>query len=267
MAGQPILVATKLAIPIARQRERLVPRPRLEARLAKGLERPLTLISAPAGYGKTTLLSQWHAGPGCDYPLAWLSLDSGDNDPVRFLNYLAAALGTLQPGLTANTLHLLQSPRAPAEAALAALVGDLGGFRREFALALDDYHVITTVGIHAAVTYLLDHLPPRLHLVVLTRSDPPLPLALLRARDQLTEIRAEHLRFTPEEADRFLQQAAGVGLSAEDTQALEARTEGWTVGLQMAALSLQDVADPHAFIAAFRGDDRHVADFLLEEVL
>ncbi|UCC65388.1 MAG: tetratricopeptide repeat protein, partial [Anaerolineae bacterium] len=266
------LLATKLYIPASRSN--LVPRPWLLARLDQGLTAHLTLVSAPAGFGKTTLLCEWLSER--QYPAAWLSLDRGDNDLARFLAYLIAALQTIHADVGQVARTLLQSPQPPpVESVLTILINEIAtawgdaslppGAR--YALVLDDYHLISARPVHDAVTFLLDHLPPQMHLVILTRADPPLPLARLRARNQLTEIRADHLRFTPDEATVFLNQVMGLDLSAEDIEALEARTEGWIAGLQMAALSLQDVADPHAFVTAFRGDDRYIADYLLEEVL
>jgi len=247
----------------------LVERPRLLALLDEGLTRPLTLISAPAGFGKTTLLSEWcHSPAGRDFPVAWLSLDHDDNDPSRFLLYLAAACGTLKNGLGESAMAAvrLQQPPAPA-AILTGLVNDLNSLPGRFALVLDDYHLISSQPVHEMLQFLLDHLPPQMHLVLLTRADPPLPLARLRARDQLTEIRLPGLRFLPEEAARFLNETMELGLSNGDIAALEARTEGWIAGLQLAAVSLQQQADKHAFVAAFAGDDRYVMDYLLEEVL
>jgi LuxR family maltose regulon positive regulatory protein len=269
--GIPLL-ATKLYAPPARPG--LVARPRLLQRLDRGLDSHLILVSAPAGFGKTTLVGEWLRR--ADRLFAWLSLDEGDNGPARFLAYLIAALQTIQADVGQVARAVLRSPQPPPmESILTILINEIATAWENdpllpgagFALVLDDYHLLSARPIHDAVTFLLDHLPPQMHLVILTRADPPLPLARLRVRNQLTEIRASHLRFTPNEATLFLNLVMGLELSAEDIAALETRTEGWIAGLQMAALSLQDVADPHAFVTAFRGDNRYIADYLLEEVL
>src|SRR5436309_6867471 len=238
----PIL-ATKLYLP--RLRPNVVSRPRLIERLNEGLHRNLTLIAAPAGFGKTTLVSEWVAS--CDRQVAWLSLDEGDNDPTRFLTYLVAALRTIAPTLGEGVLGTLsggqvtlQSPQPPPpEAMLTALLNDLTTISDDFVLVLDDYHVLDAKAVDHALTYLVEHLPPQMHLVIATREDPQLPLARLRARGQLTELRAVDLRFTPSEVAGFLNQGMGLNLSAEDIAALETRTEGWIAGLQLAALSMQ----------------------------
>src|SRR5437588_2140977 len=208
----PIL-ATKLYIP--RLRPNVVSRPRLIERLHEGLHRNLTLIAAPAGFGKTTLVSEWLAGGA--RPTAWLSLDEGENDPARFLTYLVAALQTIAPTLGEGVLGALQSPQPPpTEATLTAMLNDLTTIRDHFVLVLDDYHVLDAKPIDHALTYLVEHLPPQMHLVIATREDPQLPLARLRARGQLTELRAVDLRFTPSEAAGFLNQGMGLNLSVED---------------------------------------------------
>ena len=259
----PIL-ATKLYIP--RLRPNVVSRPRLNERLNEGLHRKLTLISAPAGFGKTTLVSQWLAGG--PRPIAWLSLDEGDNDPVRFLTYLVAALRTVAPNIGEGVLGVLHSPQPPpSEAILTALLNDLTTIPDHFILVLDDYHVIDAKPIDQALTYLVEHLPPQMHLVIATREDPQLPLARLRARGYLTEVRAVDLRFTPSEAAAFLNQTMGLTLSAQDIAALETRTEGWIASLQLAALSLQGHEDATGFIKSFTGSHHFVLDYLLEEVL
>src|SRR6266699_2728990 len=260
-------LSTKLHRP--QPREQLVRRPQLAERLTQGVMGPLTLVSAPAGFGKTTLLAQWLAESGM--PFAWLSLEPGDNDPVRFLSYLIAALQTLDPHLGAVALTLLQMPQpAAAETVLTLLTNDVGSHGREggdFALVLDDYHVIDAKPIDQALTFLLEHLPPQMHLVIATREDPQLPLARLRARGHLTELRVTDLRFTPSEAAEFLTQGMGLNLSAEDITALEARTEGWIAGLQLAAISLQGQQDATGFITSFTGSHHFVLDYLVEEVL
>ena len=261
------LLLTKLSVPSARST--LVSRPRLGERLDEGLGRKLTLISAPAGFGKTTLLSAWPDAPsGNDRPVAWLSLDPGDNDPARFWRYFITAVDQLQPGSGETALALLGSPQAPPiEAILTTLLNELVDLSTDAVLVIDDYHLIESQTIHEALTFLIDHLPPRMHLAIATRVDPPLPLPRLRARGEMTELRAADLRFTPEEAATFLNRVMGLELSAEDTAELEGHTEGWIAGLQMAALAMRDHADVSGFIAAFTGSNRHVVDYLAEEVL
>ena len=260
------LLTTKLYIPPTRPE--LVPRPHLIERLNGGLNRKLTLISAPAGFGKTTLVSEWVAG--CGRPVAWVSLDEGDNDLIRFLTYLVAALQTVDAGIGQDVSAVLQSPQLPPlESLLTLLINDLAGNREgcPYVLVLDDYHVIHAPAVHKALVFLLDHLPPQLHLVILTREDPPVPLPRLRVQQQITDIRAQDLRFTVEEATQFFNQTMGLRLTALDVAALESRTEGWIAGLQMAALTMQNVEDTGAFIQAFTGDDRYVVDYLVTEVL
>ena len=282
MSQYPIL-QTKLYIPPIRPG--LVPRPRLTERLNGGLSRKLTLVSAPAGFGKTTLASEWLAG--CAQPAAWLSLDEGDNDPARFLVYLITSLRTLVlpvppvPGasegigiegaaadLGEGALSALQSPQAPlVEAVLSTLINDVAAIPTAFVLVIDDYHLIDAQPVHEAVTFLLEHLPPQMHLVIASREDPPLPLARLRARDQLIELRATDLRFASSEAAEFLNRVMGLGLSTEDVAALEARTEGWIAGLQLAAISMQGRNDTATLIESFTGSHRFILDYLVEEVL
>ncbi|MCC7446107.1 MAG: helix-turn-helix transcriptional regulator [Anaerolineae bacterium] len=263
----PIL-ATKLYIPPPRPKA--VFRPRLIERLNEGLHRQLTLISAPAGFGKTTLISEWVAACEQLEPkvrAAWLSLDEGDNDPARFLIYLVAALQTIAPNVGTGILSLLQSPQPPMESLLMALLNDITNIAQRFILVLDDYHLLDDKSIGDAVTFLVEHLPQQMHLVITTREDPALHLARLRARGQLTELRASDLRFTPSEAAEFLNRGMGLGLSADNIAALENRTEGWIAGLQLAALSLQGHQDIPNFIRAFAGDHRYIVDYLVEEVL
>ncbi len=250
----PIL-ATKLYIPPIRPN--VVIRPRLLERLNEGLHRNLTLISAPAGFGKTTLVSEWVEG--IERPAAWLSLDEGDNDPARFLTYLVAALQTIAATIGKGVVGVLQSPQPPpTEAILTALLNDMTTIKDQFVLVFDDYHVIDAKAVDHALTFLLDHLPPHMHLVIATREDPPLPLARLRVGGQLTEVRVTDLRFTPSEAAGFLNQGMGLTLSAEDIAALERRTEGWIAGLQLAAISLQGQQDTTSFITSFTGS-HHLA--------
>jgi LuxR family maltose regulon positive regulatory protein len=231
------------------------------------MERSLTLVSAPAGFGKTTLLSQWLAQRG--RPAAWLSLESEDNEPVRFLSYLLVALQTLDPRLGVIALALLHSPQpAPTDMILTLLANDLARCEGEdLALVLDDYHIITDPSVHHHVMFLLEHLPPHLHLILATRADPPLSLSRLRARGQLAEVRADELRFETEEVRAFLHTVMGLDLSAEIISSLANRTEGWIAGLQLAALALQGRADVSDFVTAFRGSYRFVLDYLSSEVL
>ena len=231
----------------------------------------MTLISAPAGFGKTTLLSEWIAGCEQRDPkvhVAWLSLDEGDNDPPRFLTYLIAALQTIDAAIGKGMLGLLQSPQPPpTESILTALLNEIATIPDHFLLVLDDYHVIDSKPVDQALTFLLEHLPPQVHLVIATREDPHLPLARLRARGQLAELRAADLRFTPVEAAEFLNQVMGLNLSAEDIAALETRTEGWIAGLQLAAISMRGQKDVTGFIQSFTGSHHFVLDYLVEEVL
>ncbi|MDQ3905670.1 MAG: helix-turn-helix transcriptional regulator, partial [Actinomycetota bacterium] len=259
----PIL-ATKLYVPP--RRPNVVIRSRLIERLNEGLHHKLMLISAPAGFGKTTLVSEWVAG--CVRPTAWLSLDQGENDPARFLLYLVAAVQTIAPTAGTGLIGALQAPQPPpTEVTLTALLNDISSVPNEFALVLDDYHVLDAKPVDDALTFLLEHLPPRMHLVITTREDPQLPLARLRARGQLTELRAADLRFTAAEAAAFLTEVMGLSLAAADITTLEDRTEGWIAGLQLAALSMRGREDIPGFIRAFAGDHRYVVDYLVEEVL
>src|SRR5215472_5101539 len=259
------LLFTKLHVP--RPRVQLVPRFHLIKRLHQGMECVLTLVSAPAGFGKTTLLAQWLAERNA--PVAWLSLEPEDNDPVRFLTYLVAALQTVDAHLGVTALELLRTQEPPPpETVVALLTHDLLRFLAEdVALVLDDYHVITSEPIQRTLTALVEHLPAQVHLVLATRADPPLPLARLRARGQLIEVRANALRFSTEEASVLLRTIIDVDLSPEQIAVLERRTEGWIAGLQLAALSLQGRADVSGFLAAFTGSHRFVLDYLSEEVL
>ena len=264
------LLETKFYVP--RSRPGLVPRPRLSERLDRGTASKLMLVSAPAGFGKTTLLTEWlaagPAAPADERLAAWLSLDRGDNDPASFWTYVIAALRTVASGVGESALALLQAPRSPPiETVLTALLNDLGATAGDIVLVLDDYHVIDARDVQDEMAFLLDHLPPQLHVVIASRADPALPLARLRARSELAEIRAAELRFTPEEAAAYLNEMMGLQLAARDVAALEGRTEGWIAALQLAALSMQGRDDVAGFIAGFAGDDRHVVDYLVEEVL
>ena len=263
MSSTPIL-ATKLYVPPPRPRAVL--RLRLTGHLNGGLNGKLTLVSAPAGFGKTTLLGEWVAG--CERPVAWLSMDEEDNDPTRFLAYFVAALQTIAPDIGEGVLGVLQSPQPPPiESILTALLNEIDTVPDDFVLVLDDYHVIDGSAVEEALSFVLEHLPPGMHLVIATREDPQLPLARLRARGQLSEVRADDLRFTPDEAAEFLNEAMGLSLSKEDIAALETRTEGWIAGLQLAALSMRGLADATSFIKSFTGTHHFVLDYLVEEVL
>ncbi len=258
------LLSTKFFIP--RPRPNLVARPRLVERVNAGLDRKLTLITAPAGFGKTTLLSEWI--PHSPRQVAWLSLDESDQDPTLFWAYFISSLQALRPDLGDSALALLQSPQAPPiPAILTALINDITTLPGEFCIVLEDYHLIESPPIHEGLAFLIAHLPAQMHLVITTRADPPLPLARLRARDKLTELRANDLRFTAQEAAAFLTQVMGLDLSAEEVAALEKRTEGWIAGLQIAALSMQSHQDTREFIQAFSGSHRHILGYLADEVL
>jgi LuxR family maltose regulon positive regulatory protein len=263
------LLTTKLYIPPARPD--LVPRIRLLESLDEGLAVKLTLVSSPAGSGKTTLLSQWVKRSQAR--VAWVSLDDSDNDLARFLTYIIAALQTIEPDLGEATLTMLQSPHPPPlEAALTALINDVAealAIEGEcpLVLVLDDYHLIAARPVHTALTFLLDHLPQQMHLIVATRADPPLPLSRLRGRGQLTELNAEDLQFTRDEAAAFLNHIMQLNLSAEDISVLTSQTEGWIVGLQMAAISIRRQQNAKNLIQALSRSSRYILDYLAEEVL
>jgi LuxR family maltose regulon positive regulatory protein len=261
------LLETKFYVP--KLRRGVVARPRLSERLSRGAESKLTLISAPAGFGKTTLLAEWlAAAPAGRQSVAWLSLDLADNQPVTFWTYLITALQTVVPGIGASALSLLQEPQPPPiETVLAPLLNELGAMSNDIVLVLDDDHVVDAHDIQGGMAFLLEHLPPQVHLVIATRADPALPLARLRGRGELVEIRAADLRFTPDEAAAYLNEVMGLDLTARDIAALEGRTEGWIAALQLAALSIQGRDDIAGFIAGFAGDDRYIVDYLVEEVL
>ncbi|HLO30945.1 MAG TPA: LuxR C-terminal-related transcriptional regulator [Anaerolineales bacterium] len=258
------LIHTKLRLPFIRPS--LVPRPRLQARIAEGLRCPLTLIIAPAGFGKTTLVAS--CVRGCGMPMTWLSLDKDDNLARRFLNYLVAALQEVNNTVGSEAAQLMAtSQHVPAEVVLTSLINDLETAGGEIALVLDDYQFINSQTVHEHMAFLLEHCPNNFHLVIATRSDPPLPLARLRARGQTVELRAADLRFTEPEAAQFLNDVMGLRLDAGSVTALEERTEGWVAGLQMAALSMRDRQNVPAFIEGFSGTNRYILDYLLEEVL
>jgi LuxR family maltose regulon positive regulatory protein len=258
------ILATKLYVPVLRPGS--VRRPRLVDRLNPGTYGKLTLISAPAGFGKTTLVTEWIADHA--QPVAWLALDEGDSDPIRFLTYVVAAMQTIAPEMGAGLLNLLQAPQPPPiETLLTPLLNALAALPHDFVLVLDDYHVLDSTEIDSVLAYVMDNQPPQMHLVITTREDPRLPLARLRGRGQLTELRAADLRFTAEEAAKFLNNAMGLALSPEDVAALEQRTEGWIAGLQLAAISMQGIDNRSAFIHSFTGSHHYVLDYLIEEVL
>ena len=274
--SEHLLLATKLAIP-STYRKKLVPRPRLYSQLEAGAQRPLTLITAPAGFGKTTLIGEWLRQ--CDLPVAWISLESSDNDLVRFWRYVIKALNSLHPAINKHIGHLLeashscddyQSKTLDLDAFLTTLLNTLMTLHQDVILALDDYQAITEPAIHQSLQFLLEHLPCQLHIFITTRTNFLLPIARLRVQGKLTELRAADLRFTPDETEHFLTQAMGLPLSPADIAAINERTEGWVAGLQLAALSLQGWDDPpsiNKIIHAFSGQQRNVLYYLTDEVL
>jgi len=259
----PIL-ATKIAVPP--RRAGIVARERLDERLSEGLHRRLTLVSAPAGFGKTTLVADWASR--CGSPVAWLSLDEADRDPAQFVTDLVAALRTVAPEAGEAVLPALELPQPPAVASvLANVVNDLAAAPADFVLVLDDLHAVDARAVDDALAFLIDHAPGRMHLLIATREDPALPLARLRAAAELVELRAADLRFTTDESTSFLNETMDLRLSAANVSTLEATTEGWIAGLQLAAVSLRGESDPAAFIRSFSGSHRFVLDYLVEEVL
>jgi len=257
------LLKTKLFRPPLRTS--LISRARIISKLNAGLDGKLTLVSAPPGFGKTTLVSEWLSQTPAGYELAWLSLEENDNDPTQFFAYLIGALQTVHPEIGQDLALASQLP--PPEIAVAMLINDITAVARPVLLVLDDYHLITTTAIHQAILYLVDHMPATLHLVIISRADPPFSLSRIRVRRQLTEVRVRDLRFTTAEAGDFLHQTMGLELTPDEVALLESRTEGWVAGLQLAAHSLQLEDNKLAFLTAFAGDDRYIADYLLEEVL
>ncbi len=257
------LLATKLYKPAVRPGR--IARPRLLTRLDEAQSRRLALVSAPAGFGKTTLVSTWLEDRE---PVGWFSVDEGDNDPVRFLSYFVAALQQVDGGIGQSLQRVLNSPQLPStESAMTMLINDIVGVDRPLILVLDDYHLIDSRYVHEVLRFLLENQPPTMHVIIVTREDPPFSLANLRARGQLVELRADDLRFTPEETLRFLRDSMGLDVSADIAAILEQRTEGWAAGLQMAALSLKDQGDIGRFVDSFGGSDVFVLDYLTEEVL
>ena len=263
--SEPILL-TKLFVPPVRID--LVTRHRLIERLNQSLisDCKLTLISAPAGFGKSTLVCDWLASSAI--PAAWLSLDERDSETGRFLNYLIAALQKIRPEFGKNLQAILESSQPfQFESVLTTLINELSAIDTKFLVILDDYHTVDSLQMDQVLEFLIDYQPAQMHLMLVTREDPDLPLARLRARNQLVELREEDLRFSPAEAAEFLNHRMGLNLSEQDIDALEMRTEGWIAGLQMAAISLKDVEDTGSFIQSFTGSHRFVLDYLLEEVL
>ncbi len=259
----PIL-ATKLYIPALRSKT--VSRQRLLNRVKDGLNHKLILISAPAGSGKTTLVSEWAAH--CGQAVAWLSLDDGDNDAIRFLRYLIMAMQSISPSIGKGILGLLDSPQPPpVDAMLAVLLNDIAALKSNSILVLDDYHLIDCQPVDEALSFLLEHIPPQMHVIITTRADPRLPLSRLRARGHMIELRAEDLCFNLGETTEFLNRVMELNLSPEDIGELETRTEGWIAGLQLAAISLRGQKDPAGFIHGFSGSHHYVLDYLIEEVI
>jgi len=258
------LLTTKFYVPPTRSIQ--IARPRLVDLINSGLDRSLILISAPAGYGKTTFVGRWLKETKVSS--AWLSLDAGDNDPIRFLHYLLTALIPIAPAIEGELFGMLQGIQSTQfESVLNPLSNELASVSDPFVLVLDDFHVLHSDSVLKMISYLLEHMPPQMHVAILTRTDPPLPLARLRARGQLLDIRADQLRFTQAEINTFLNEAMGLTLSANDLSAMEKRTEGWIAGLQLAALSMQGSKDTHGFVLAFTGSHHYVMDYLVEEVL
>ncbi len=276
MANLPIaqpLLKTKLHIP--QRRSDMVPRSRLIKQLNERTQRKLTLITAPAGYGKTSLAAEWiHAlqsettEAASNQWITWLSLEEADSEPIRFLSYLIAALQQVTPEIGINALGLFEMAQSPPiNTILNELINDIAGLDNHILLVLDDYHVISHPEIHEALLYLVDHQPHQMHLVITSREDPPLPLSRLRARGEMVEIRMIDLRFSLDEATQFFSHAMKLNLESEVISALEVRTEGWIAGLQLAGFVLKNLSDHHAFIDTFSGSHRFVLDYLTDEVL
>ena len=260
------LLQTKLYIPPARPE--WVARPRLIEHLNAGLLGRLTLVSAPAGFGKTTLVSSWLAQN--EIPVAWVSIDEGDNDPVRFLTYVVAALQTIEAGIGQTVTAMLQSPQPPAiETILTILINELAAIPQDVVLVLDDIHMVHTPAVHQQLLFLLEHLPPAagplggVHLVLTSRQDPPLPLARWRARGQIVEIRQADLVFTESETADLLREKMQLDLAPADVTALQRRTEGWVAGLHLAGLSFRGHDDVHQLVQSFTGSHRYILDYLI----
>ena len=264
-AERAVLVATKLHVPAIGGQ--LVHRAALLDALSAGRRRKLTLLSAPAGWGKTTLLAQWALGAGEDQRFGWLSLDRSDNDPVWFWMYVVAALQKVNPGVGTRAVELLAMGADPVQIVLPTLLNDLDTIASPMVLIVDDYHLVVNRAVHQQLAFAIDRMPANLHLVLATRSDPMLPLPRLRASGELAEMRSDDLRFGAIEADQLLNNVLGLDLADSDVQLLHRRTEGWAAGLYLAALSLAGRADAAAFIRTFAGDHRHIVDYLMAEVL
>jgi LuxR family maltose regulon positive regulatory protein len=259
-----MLLKTKLHIPTSRAE--VVTRPDLQTRLENVALPNFTLVSAPAGFGKTTLLSTW--SESTSRPVAWVSLDESDNDPVQFLTYFSAALMTVHPEVGDDALSALNAPQPPAiDILLTLIINDIAEYDNTLTLVLDDYHLITSEAVHDAVNQAIEHLPANMQLVIATRLDPPFPLGRLRAGGRMTELRARDLRFSMEETCTFLRDMMGLELTKTELERLDARTEGWVAGVQMAALSMQGKRDFSAFLDGFEGSNRYILDYLVEEVL
>jgi LuxR family maltose regulon positive regulatory protein len=260
------LLTTKLNIPPSQAN--LVARSRLIERLQECLSCNFVLISAPAGFGKTTLLSEWARQNQPRIHTAWISLDEGDNDPIRFWDYFIAALKTLQPAFGESTLALLHSPQLPpVESLLTVLINELAVISSRFVLILDDYHLITAKPVHDGLTYLLERMPSKMRILMATRADPPLPLAHFRGRGMMLEIRTDDLRFSRDEAIALFRGMRTPVLTDEDAGVLDSHTQGWVVGLKMAALAMREHPDVPGFLASFSGSQRYIMDYLMEEVL
>ncbi|MEJ2710785.1 MAG: AAA family ATPase, partial [Anaerolineales bacterium] len=258
------LLTTKLYIPPLRSD--LVPRPHLYDRLNQGSNRKLTLVSAPAGFGKSTLVSGWLAESGIR--AAWLSLDQGDNDPVRFWMYLIAAIQTIHQEIGVEALQVVSAPQLRStELVVISLINDISQLAQDLIVVLDDYHVIEAGQVHAGLSYLLEHQPPNLHLILITRVDPSISLARLRAHGRLVEIRAGDLQFSSNEAAVLFNEVLSLKLKPEQVEALNRRAEGWIVGLNLAALSLKGQPASERIIARFTGSHQFILDYLTEEVL
>ena len=264
-AERAVLVATKVHVPAIGGE--LVHRAALLEVLSAGRRRKLTLLSAPAGWGKTTLLAQWALGAGEDQRFGWLSLDRSDNDPVWFWMYVVAALQRVSAGVGTRAVELLAMGADPVQVVLPTLLNDLDTIASQTVLIVDDYHLVLNRAVHEQVAFFIGRMPANFHLVLATRSDPMLPLARLRARGDLVEMRSDDLRFGVIEAEHLLNDVLGLELAETDIELLHRRTEGWAAGLYLAALSLAGCPDAAAFIRTFAGDNRHIADYLMCEVL
>ena len=263
MNTELVLLRTKISVPPTRPE--FVRRSRLTERINRGVKGALTLLAAPAGFGKTQALVEW--APQSIYPVAWLSLSDEDNDFLRFFRYLSSAFQAVEPRLSEAILELLQTAESSRLEMATLLINEVSTIPNDLILVLDDYHVLENSSIITAFNFLLTNLPPNLHLVIASRSEPALDLALLRARGQVTELGADDLRLTHEEIGQFLSQTMRLQLPGEAIQTLEERTEGWVTGLQLAALSLRNPSDAPELLRGFHGDARYLVDFLAHEVL